>query len=149
MALIVTTEAAPPNAQVLRHDRSGAIGKSATVGRRDEESRALLDDGQLQLRTIAFKSEVPLNLAYKQRALPMGYRVDFICFGQVLVEVKALARIGPIEDAQLMNYLKATRLPRGLLLNFGTTSLQYRRIVRGLGAAHDPLAKARHETSAD
>jgi len=95
---------------------------------------------EFQLRTVESRSEVPIAIHYKQQMLPMGYRADFICFGQVLVEVKALGGVGPVEEAQLLNYLKATGLRRGLLLNFGATSLQYRRMVRQLDARDDPRA---------
>ena len=64
--------------------------------------------------------------------MPLGYRADFVCFGEVLVEVKALDGLGPREQAQVMNYLKGAGLRRALLLNFGVPSLQYRRIVRML-----------------
>ena len=59
----------------------------------------------------------------------MYYTVDFICFDEVLVEVKALHAIGPLEVAQLINYLRVARHRRGLLLNFGATSLQHQRLV--------------------
>ena len=98
---------------------------------------------EFELRGVNFRSEMSISIQYKQRTLPLGYRADFICFGEVLVEAKALGGLGPIEEAQLLNYLKGSGLKRGLLLNFGTTSLQYRRMVRTLDAGDDPLAKAR------
>ena len=58
--------------------------------------------------------------------------MDFICFGDVLVEIKALAALGPIEQAQAINYLRAANLQRALLINFGTTSLQHKRVVWNL-----------------
>ena len=90
-------------------------------------------------RALEFADEVPIPIRYKQRPLPLGYRADFVCFGTVLVEVKALDGLGPVEQAQVMNYLKGANLQRAVLLNFGTTTLQYRRIVRQLSPAHDPL----------
>ena len=84
---------------------------------------------ELQRRGAPFRREVPLEIQYKGQRLGTAYRADFICFDRVIVELKALPRLGPIEDAQLMNYLKATDLPVGLLLNFGTRSLESKRLV--------------------
>ena len=94
---------------------------------------------EFEARAIEFVNELPIPIRYKQRPLPLGYRADFVCFGDVLVEVKALDGLGPVEQAQVMNYLKGANLHRAVLLNFGTTSLQYRRIVRRLPKDADPL----------
>ena len=92
-------------------------------------------------RRIAFANEVHIPIRYKAHSLSMGYRADFICFETILVEVKALDALGPIEQAQVLNYLKGARLRRAVLLNFGGTSLQYRRMVLGLPRAEDPRAR--------
>jgi GxxExxY protein len=84
---------------------------------------------ELQERGVPFVREVRLPVRYRSRLLPVFYTVDFICFDEVLVEVKALHAIGPNEVAQLINYLRIARRRRGLLLNFGATSLQHRRLV--------------------
>ncbi len=94
---------------------------------------------EFEARGIDFVGEPPIPIRYKRRTLPVGYRADFVCFGDVLVEVKALDGLGPVEQAQVMNYLKGANLRRALLLNFGTTSLQYRRIVLRLPKDRDPL----------
>jgi GxxExxY protein len=52
-----------------------------------------------------------------------------MCYETVIVQLKALARLGGGEEAQVINYLKATELEVGLLLNFGAASLQYKRLV--------------------
>jgi GxxExxY protein len=57
------------------------------------------------------------------------YGADFVCFRTVLVECKALQSLTGIESAQVINYLRITRLERAVLLNFGTLSLQYKRLV--------------------
>lgn len=81
------------------------------------------------LRGIPYGSEVPLEVSYKGAALSQHYRADFVCFRNVLLEIKALPRLTDRESAQIINYLTATRMGRGLLLNFGTQSLQFRRFV--------------------
>ena len=84
---------------------------------------------ELSRRAIPAQSEVAIPISYKGELLPLNYRVDFICEGDVLVEVKALDTIGPAELAQAINYLKAAGRHRALLLNFGARSLHYRRVV--------------------
>ena len=84
---------------------------------------------ELESRAIPFLREVALEITYKGRPIPTTYRVDFVCYESVLVEIKALSTIGPSDEAQLIHYLKAARVRRGLLINFGGPSLQYRRRV--------------------
>jgi GxxExxY protein len=84
---------------------------------------------ELHARRIPYRREVSLPITYKGHLLKRFYRVDFICHDEVLVEVKALQSLGSIEEAQLINYLCAAKRARGLLLNFGTRSLQYKRRV--------------------
>ena len=91
---------------------------------------------ELQHRNIPFQKEVALGMEYKGQKLSTFFRADFICFRRVVVELKALPRLGPLEDAQLLNYLKVTGMPVGLLLNFGTRSLESKRMV---GASHFKL----------
>jgi GxxExxY protein len=74
---------------------------------------------ELEERGIPFIREARLQIWYRNRLLPVFYTVDFICYGEVLVELKALRAIGPIEVAQLVNYLRAAGRSRGLVLNFG------------------------------
>ncbi len=80
-------------------------------------------------RAISFQREVELPVFYKGQRLATSYRADFIWFDDVIVEVKAITKLGGIEEAQVLNYLKATGLELGLLLNFGSNSLEYRRFV--------------------
>ncbi|HLP30664.1 MAG: 3 family protein [Holophagaceae bacterium] len=89
---------------------------------------------EFQGRDIPFVREAAIDIEYKGQRLRTTYRADFICFDRVIVELKALPRLGPIEDAQLVNYLKASGRPVGLLINFGARSLQSKRMV---GAAND------------
>ena len=84
---------------------------------------------ELRRRAIPFVAEAGYTIAYKGEVLPLLYRVDFLCFGEVLVEVKALSAIGTGELAQVINYLRASGHQRGLLINFGARSLEHRRVV--------------------
>ncbi len=84
---------------------------------------------ELRRRAISFQSECAIPIYYKGEMLSVVYRADFVCYEAVLVEIKALPAIGGGEKAQLINYLKASRLKRGLILNFGATRLQYERLV--------------------
>jgi GxxExxY protein len=86
---------------------------------------------EFERKGIRYEPEVALPIQYKGRMLPVSYRIDFVCASGVLVEVKALDAISNREVAQLLNYLKASRIQRGLLLNFGASSLQYKRLVWG------------------
>ncbi|HEV7797234.1 MAG TPA: GxxExxY protein [Pyrinomonadaceae bacterium] len=80
-------------------------------------------------RHIPFVKEARLPLAYKGRALNTKYCADFICFATVVVELKALLRMSGAEEAQVINYLKATGHEVGLLINFGRQSLEHKRFV--------------------
>ena len=81
---------------------------------------------------IPFKSQPTVQIAYKGRPLSKKYQPDFICFDEVLVEIKALSNLTGMEESQIINYLKATGLQVGLLLNFGSKSLEHKRFVYNL-----------------
>ena len=105
---------------------------------------------EFERRGIPFSLEVPLPIRYKGVELPTGYTVDFICEKGVIVEVKAIAALSSNDEAQLLNYLKASNIRRGLLINFGAQMLEYKRRVWGYepaGAGQSP-ARARR-TDAD
>src|SRR5437899_1082552 len=82
-------------------------------------------------RGVPFSPNVELIIRYKGRALSCKYFADFVCFGEIIVEIKALSKLTGIERAQVINYLKATGLRRALLINFGTASLEFERIILG------------------
>jgi len=84
---------------------------------------------EFQERQISFRAEVPLPVRYKGNLLTCGYRADFICYEELLVETKAIAELTRADDAQLINEVKATGFQRGWLLNFGASSLQFKRLV--------------------
>jgi len=81
---------------------------------------------------IPFKSQPTVEIAYKGKALNKTYQPDFICYDEVIVEIKAISALSGIEEAQLINDLKAARLNVGLLLNFGSQSFEYKRRVYNL-----------------
>jgi GxxExxY protein len=80
-------------------------------------------------RGIPFQPQTELPIFYKGQKLKTHYRSDFMCYESVIVELKALTQIGDGEVAQVLNYLKASRRERALLINFGSRSLQHERLV--------------------
>jgi GxxExxY protein len=73
---------------------------------------------ELTTRKVPFESQRPLTIAYKGAPLTKQYIADLVCFNQVIVELKAVDSLTRTDMAQLLNYLKATRLRVGLLINF-------------------------------
>ena len=85
---------------------------------------------ELRLRKIPFVSQKVLNLSYKGQMLEQQYRPDFVCFGKIIIELKAVSELKKEHKAQLFNYLKASNLRLGLLVNFGHyPKVQIERIV--------------------
>lgn len=86
--------------------------------------------GEFADRKISYVAQPLLNLTYKGRRLSQVYRPDFICFGKIILELKAATGITPEHRAQLLNYLKGTGLRLGLLVNFGLSAkAQIERVV--------------------
>ncbi len=90
-----------------------------------QESLAIefLDQG------IPFEKEKEIRIFYKDKILDKCYKADFLCFDKIIVELKALSELSNDHISQLLNYLKATKLRVGLLVNFGTPSLTYQRLI--------------------
>ncbi len=84
---------------------------------------------ELTLQDIPHRREVELPVFYKGQKLNVFYRADFICYDNIIVELKALSKLGKVEEAQVINYLKANGSQVGVLLNFGSASLEYRRFA--------------------
>jgi GxxExxY protein len=78
---------------------------------------------------IPFQKEKVLDISYKGQLLEKKYVADFICFDKIILELKAMDSLADNHLSQVLNYLKATNLRLGLLINFGQSSLVYKRIV--------------------
>src|SRR5262245_57375154 len=76
---------------------------------------------ELRDRGVPFEAQKSLFIRYKGRPLKKEYVADLICYGQIIVELKALEQLSGKEEAQILNYLKATGLRVGLLINFGSS----------------------------
>ncbi len=85
---------------------------------------------ELESRKIPFKKESILEISYKGNVLSKYYIADFICYENIIVELKAVNELSGINEAQVINYLKAANIKLGILINFGTQSLEYKRLVR-------------------
>jgi GxxExxY protein len=84
---------------------------------------------EFDFQNIPYRPQPIVKIFYKGSPLDKTYQPDFICFGEIIVEIKALSGLTGNEEAQVINYLKATQLTIGLLINFGTESLEYKRLI--------------------
>jgi len=97
---------------------------------------------EFEVRGVPHAREVGLPVFYRGAQLNTTYRVDFLCFGSLIVELKALQRLSGTEEAQVINYLKASGVQKAMLLNFGAPRLEYKRLVLNLS----PSASSADET---
>jgi GxxExxY protein len=84
---------------------------------------------ELKYRNIPFIREAPLYITYRGEKLNKGFRVDFICYNKIIVELKAVHEFTPLHEAQILNYLKASNFSLGLLINFGNLELETKRFA--------------------
>jgi GxxExxY protein len=85
---------------------------------------------EMSQRNLEFVREIEKDIFYKDLKEPIGTRrADFVVEEKVLVELKAIKEIEDVHIAQVLNYLKAYRLELGLLINFGSKSLTFKRLV--------------------
>jgi len=84
---------------------------------------------ELADRVIDHQTQVEIPIWYKGKCLQAKYRADFLCFDSVIAELKALSVLSGTEEAQVINYLKASGHETGLLLNFGGQSLEFKRFA--------------------
>lgn len=80
-------------------------------------------------RHITFEKEKQLDIYYTSIKLNKKYFADFVCFENIIIELKAIQAYTDEHLAQVLNYLKATNYKLGILINFGAKSLQYRRVI--------------------
>ena len=81
-------------------------------------------------QNIPYEREKILTIYYKNQKLNKEYSADFFCFDKIIVELKALSSMNSDHESQLLNYLTSTKTRVGLLINFGSKSLQYKRMVK-------------------
>jgi len=83
---------------------------------------------EFQEQGIPYRKESKIEIYYKERILQQYYIADFICYDKVIVELKAVQELGTAHVSQVLNYLNATDQQLALLVNFGQSSLQYKRL---------------------
>jgi GxxExxY protein len=79
--------------------------------------------------SIPFEKEKALVIYYKGKKLQKNYIADFVCYGRIILELKALGRISIEHESQVLNYLKISGFKLGIITNFGQRSFKYKRIV--------------------
>ena len=83
---------------------------------------------ELKHQNIPFEREKRFDVYYRDEKLDAQYIADFVCYDKIIVELKAVSDFTDEHYSQVYNYLKATGLELGLLINFGTKSLIYKRV---------------------
>jgi len=84
---------------------------------------------EFEQRGIPFVREAVLEVNYKGETIDCSYKADFVCFNSIIVELKAIEKLSNIESAQVLNYMRATKFKKGLLLNFNSDLLEKKRFV--------------------
>ena len=88
---------------------------------------------ELGLRGIPYETEKPIAITYKDKPLERVYKADLVCCGNIVVELKSVEKLKAEHTAQLLNYLKATGMPMGILINFGEKPLRYKIVPNYIG----------------
>ena len=84
---------------------------------------------ELNKKAIIYEKEKRLSITYRGNKLNKYYIADFVCFNKIIVELKAINKLSNDNYAQVLNYLKVTGYKVGVLLNFGSKSLEYKRLI--------------------
>ena len=85
---------------------------------------------EFKSRNIPFEKESKMNIYYKNQLLDRYYFADFKCYDKIIIETKSVSNLAPEHTAQVLNYLKATNIRLGLLVNFGPNKIEFKRIVK-------------------
>lgn len=83
---------------------------------------------EFSLRGIPFEREKELTVSYKGNTLTKTFKADFVCYNKIILELKAVKEFADEHYAQIYNYLRASRMDLGLLINFGTASIEFQRV---------------------
>ena len=84
---------------------------------------------ELQLNSVPYEREKIFNIAYEQKTAPRKFSADFFVFDSIILEIKATSFFHPNNFSQILNYLKASKILLGIVINFGENSLKFKRIV--------------------
>ena len=85
---------------------------------------------ELKNRDIPYDSQRQVQIHYKDKLINKYYIPDLVCYGEIVVELKAIEQLTGREEAQIINYLRATKYRIGVLINFGSkTKLEWRRLI--------------------
>ena len=86
---------------------------------------------EIRKREIPFQLQVPVEIHYKELILEKKFIIDILCYQKIIIELKHIKQLTAIDEAQILNYLKATKLKVGLLINFGSAGkLEWKRFIR-------------------
>ncbi len=84
---------------------------------------------EFEAQGIPFEKEKQLHITYRGQQLKQDFYADFVCYGKIIVELKAVTALAPEHQLQVVNYLRCAEMKLGLLLNFGKTKLESQRVV--------------------
>jgi len=85
---------------------------------------------EFEEQNVPYRPQEMIDIYYKEKLLNKKYISDYICFDKIIIELKTVDKLKSEHYAQVLNYLKATNCKLGLLINFGASSLEYKRIIR-------------------
>ena len=99
---------------------------------------------EFTLRGIPYEREKELTISYKENTLTKTFKADFVCFNKIILELKAVRKLADEHYAQIYNYLRASGLELGILINFGTASIEFERANLKIRVIRRQLSSASH-----